>query len=409
MIESERSQSALEVDTDLFQRAREGAHRVLKECLHLRASEVLALFYDETTKQVAQLLVEAAKQQRIKIIQRQVLVEEQVQTVKTGQLPREDQDALAKSRAILLCLDSSVQVMPYRKLLINKGLGEGPLGTMPGATLEVLAHAVNVDYRQSSKQCGDLAVSLLVGEVANLKTYIFDENGSKVKEHELTLYLGGFARSPITSTGIIMNGTWGNLPGGETFIAPVEGKSQGTFVLNGSFKSHVLRQGRSILLHFQEGNLKKIEGSEPEAQDLRDLVKSGANPGSFLGLAELGIGVNRGIPELTGSSLFDEKKEGTIHVAVGDNEEYGGLLSARIHEDFVSCLPSLSIDGKPILDNGKWVLAPTDWREGKAEALELGRSLPGKFMVQRRTTLGYPDTDGRLRPPVRRNKAGLRI
>src|SRR5262249_29565642 len=281
--------------------------------------------------------------------------------------------------------------MPYRKLLIKKGMGEGPLGTMPGATLEVLAHAVNVDYSQSLKQCGDLAVALLVGESARLTTYIFDEQGLKVGEYEVKLYLGGFARSPITSPGIIMNGTWGNLPGGETFIAPVEGKSEGVFVLNGSFKGHVLRPGRHILLHFHKGDLTHVEGFEPEAQVLRDLLNSGTEPGSRLGLAELGIGVNPGIPVLTGSSLFDEKKEGTIHVAVGDNEEYGGLLSSRLHEDFVSCLPSLTIDDKPILVDGKWALEATDWRESKTQALELGRSLPGKFMVQRRTTFGYPE------------------
>lgn len=395
MTDSGHPHTAPKVDFELIQRARQGAHRVLKECLHLRPGEHLALFYDETTKNLAELLLEAAKPLKIKVVQREVSISEQVQTVQVGQLPLEDQDALAKSRAILVCLDSSVQVMPYRKLLIRKGLGEGPLGTMPGATLEVLAHAVNVDYSQCLKQCGDLAVALLVGEFAKLTTYIFDEQGLKIGKHELELHLGGFARSPITSPGIIMNGTWGNLPGGETFIAPVEGKSEGVFVLNGSFKGHVLRPGRHILLHFHKGDLAHVEGSEPEAQALRDLLNSGTNPGSRLGLAEMGIGVNPGIPQLTGSSLFDEKKEGTIHVAVGDNEEYGGLLSSRLHEDFVSCLPSLSIDDRPILVDGKWSLEPTDWRESKAQALELGRSLPGKFMVQRRITFGYPEK-GRL-------------
>jgi hypothetical protein len=78
-------------------------------------------------------------------------------------------------------------------------------------------------------------------------------------------------------------------------------------------------------------------------------------------LAELGIGVNEGITALTGNSLFDEKCAGTIHIALGDNQNFGGALESAIHEDLITRSPSLWIDDRPILDRGAYVLAAADW------------------------------------------------
>ena len=190
--------------------------------------------------------------------------------------------------------------------------------------------------------------------------------------------LGQFARAPITSTGLILRGTWGNLPGGETFIAPLEGTANGSFVLNGAFTGHVLPMGAVIVLTFVDGVLTSIQGPDTHCARLDAVLGRSASDkaGIALCLAELGIGVNQGVLALTGNALFDEKKAGTIHIAIGDNSIYGGTLKASLHEDLIATHPTLHIDDSPILLQGRYVLSKRHWREDFLFALKLGHTLP---------------------------------
>ena len=69
--------------------------------------------------------------------------------------------------------------------------------------------------------------------------------------------------------------------------------------------------------------------------------------------AEFGIGLNPAITSLTGNSLFDEKMAGTIHIAIGDNINFGHNISSHIHADLVVSRPSLFLDDTEIISEGK--------------------------------------------------------
>src|SRR5262249_37032564 len=127
-------------------------------------------------------------------------------------------------------------------------------------------------YEKVERRCDDLAVAMLAGERAVLTTYFPRRNGNAEIEHQLKLDLGSFKRSPITSTGIIPLGTWGNLPGGETFIAPLEGKAEGAFVLNGAYTGRVLPPDRALLLRFSGGDLVEISGKEEDCETFRAML-----------------------------------------------------------------------------------------------------------------------------------------
>jgi leucyl aminopeptidase (aminopeptidase T) len=68
--------------------------------------------------------------------------------------------------------------------------------------------------------------------------------------------------------------------------------------------------------------------------------------------AELGIGLNPKITDLTGNSLFDEKAIKTLHIAIGDNSVFGDDISSFIHADLVTRRPSLVLDGHVVMDRG---------------------------------------------------------
>jgi leucyl aminopeptidase (aminopeptidase T) len=396
----------LTVDDALFHRAREGAGRALALCLSLETGDAVTIFFDDATAPCARALSEAAVAARLRVLEHRVTVGDYRRFIAAGRLADRHRESIDQSRGVLLCLEPTQAPLEYRKALLDAAVDlQRYVGVLPGATLPVLAQALDIDYDQVRTHCEDLAVAMLRGDRAVLTTYRCAE-GCPIEAAELSMTLGGFGRSPITSIGIIPRGTWGNLPGGETFIAPVERTADGAFVLNGAFKSCVLRGDRVITLRFAGGELTDVEGSAPERVQLETLVAWRDARAYDLPLAELGVGMNAGIGALTGNALFDEKVAGTAHIALGDNNFYGGTLKRPLHEDLVSRGASLTIDGKPVMDHGRFVLDPADWRETAAEAIALGASLPADFIISATPTHAAPDASRRLR--VRRDVGSRR-
>ena len=77
-------------------------------------------------------------------------------------------------------------------------------------------------------------------------------------------------------------------------------------------------------------------------------------------LGEFGIGCNPGIQRHMRNTLFDEKMEGTIHLAVGTGfPQLGGKNSSGVHWDMVKDLRvdgRIELDGKVVQENGAWAL-----------------------------------------------------
>ena len=77
-------------------------------------------------------------------------------------------------------------------------------------------------------------------------------------------------------------------------------------------------------------------------------------------LGELGIGCNPGIQRHTRNTLFDEKIDGTVHLAVGAGlAVVGGVNESAVHWDMVKDLRSagrIELDGEVVQENGAWAL-----------------------------------------------------
>ena len=58
--------------------------------------------------------------------------------------------------------------------------------------------------------------------------------------------------------------------------------------------------------------------------------------------------------------LFDEKMDGTIHLALGQSyEKVGGKNVSSIHWDIVKDLRTdgrIELDGEPVQENGRWLI-----------------------------------------------------
>jgi len=345
--------------------AREGARKVLADCLDLRAGNRVSVFYDEETQGPAMLLMEESEKLGLRLTKRFVSVHHQLSVAPETGLCGACRDALDDAAAVITCLNASTETTPYRRELLREGAsGTTKVGHIPGASLFVLASAINVDYAHAVARCEDLALALTVGEAGVLTTYSLGLDDQPVSSHELKIELGGFRRMPVVSTGVIPPGTWGNLPGGETFIAPVEDRAIGEIAINGAYKDRVLGPYEALILRLEASRLvSPARGPDTVLAGFDRLMASARIDGDqdYNALAEFGIGVNVGIGSLTGNSLFDEKCAGTIHIALGDSSGFGGRYRSVIHEDLISRLPSFSIDGKRILDRGNDCFREEDW------------------------------------------------
>jgi aminopeptidase len=78
-------------------------------------------------------------------------------------------------------------------------------------------------------------------------------------------------------------------------------------------------------------------------------------------LGELGIGCNPGIQRFMKNVGFDEKIDGTIHLAVGNSYSFtGGTNASAIHWDIVKDLRTrgqIHVDGRLVQENGSWLAA----------------------------------------------------
>ena len=130
-------------------------------------------------------------------------------------------------------------------------------------------------------------------------------------------------------------GSFGNLPAGEAYLAPLEGKSHGTMVIEWG---PTRKLDEPLRLTVENGIVVEIEGNDSHRANLEAKFAQNAN---CRNIAELGIGTNDKASR-PDNVLEAEKILGTIHIALGDNSGFGGTVSAPFHEDYVFYQPTLT-------------------------------------------------------------------
>ncbi len=130
-------------------------------------------------------------------------------------------------------------------------------------------------------------------------------------------------------------GSFGNLPAGEAYLAPLEGKSHGVMVIEWG---PTRKLDEPLRLTVENGVAVKLEGNDSHRAKLEARFAENVN---CRNIAELGIGTNDKASR-PDNVLEAEKILGTIHIALGDNTGFGGTVSAPFHEDYVFYQPTLT-------------------------------------------------------------------
>jgi aminopeptidase len=141
----------------------------------------------------------------------------------------------------------------------------------------------------------------------------------------------------------------------EVYVCPVETSAEGTIAFTEFPAVWGGRDVRDIRLRFSEGRV--VDASADSEQEF--LLETLDTDEGARRIGELGIGCNLGIDRYMRNLYFDEKMNGTVHIALGLGFDYlGSTNKSALHWDIVKDLRSggrIELDGKIGQENGGWL------------------------------------------------------
>jgi leucyl aminopeptidase (aminopeptidase T) len=310
---------------------KKSANIALRDCMALKNTETLLVVTDDKTFEIGTALFEAGKN----ISKDSFLLVMKEQEVNGEEPPRPVANLMAEYDVVICPTSKSLTHTDARRNACKAG---ARVGTMPGITKEVMIRTLKADYHKIADRTYRLSKIL---DEAN-EVHVTTKKGT-----DLILPIDGI--TAISSTGLVTEkGSYGNLPSGESFLMPVEGQSNGIFIVDGSFAAIGLIEDSPIKIHVKNGYATKIEGGK-EAKELIEMLEPFGEKAYTI--AELGLGTNDQAI-ITGAILEDEKVMGTVHIALGNNISMGGTCNVGIHLDGVIREPTVRVDNQIIMENG---------------------------------------------------------
>ena len=305
----------------------------VKDCLKVQKNELLLVVTDTELIEIGETLLEAGHSLGAVSMLMKIFP-----LSRNGEEPPDPvTKAMAASDVVIAPTSKSISHTASRR---NACAAGARVATMPGITKDTMIRGLNADYHAIAERTKRVTELLTAADVAHVTT---------AAGTDITIPINGI--KAIASTGLMHEpGSFGNLPSGEAYMMPVEGATEGVFVVDGSMAGIGDLAGKTpITITVEKGYAVKITGG-PEA----DLLRSKLEPlgKAAFNAAELGVGTNDAA-RIIGNILEDEKVMGTIHIALGNNMSMGGTVDVPIHLDGIIKNPTVEHDGTKIMEMGK--------------------------------------------------------
>lgn len=304
----------------------------IRDCMGAKKGETILVVTDENKREIGLSIYETAK----RLGHESLFVEMKARKINGEEPPQIVAELMQKFDVVFCPTTKSITHTNARRAASAMGVR---IASLPGITNEIMIRGLNADYKKIAALT--IKLSKMMDKVNEIK--VTAPNGTDIT-------MGMKNRKGIPSKGLFhKKGESGNLPTGEAYAAPVEGTTNGVFVVDGSFAGIGMVDKEPITIYVEKGLATKIIGG-PKAKQLVKMLapygKDGRN------IAEIGIGTNDKA-KLSGLILEDEKVMGTVHIALGDNKSMGGNINVPIHLDGVIKKPTVYFDGKIIMKKGK--------------------------------------------------------
>jgi leucyl aminopeptidase (aminopeptidase T) len=297
-----------------------------------KQGEKILVITDENKRNIGLSIYENAK----KLGFESLFVEMKAREINGEEPPKYVADLMPKFEVVFCPTSKSLTHTNARRKASKRG---SRIASLPGITLDTMIRGLNANYTKVAA----LTLKLKKHFERTTIAHVTAPNGT-----DITMNIAG--RTVVPSKGLFhKKGESGNLPTGETFVAPVEGSANGVFVIDGSMAGIGMIKKNPITIVVENGLATEINGG-PQAKKLKKMLEPYGKKGR--NIAELGIGTNEKA-KLSGLILEDEKVLGTAHIALGDNKSMGGSVNVPIHLDGVIMKPTISFDGKLIMKSGR--------------------------------------------------------
>ncbi|RDE07701.1 aminopeptidase [Pelagibacterium lacus] len=165
---------------------------------------------------------------------------------------------------------------------------------------------------------------------------------------DLSLDIRGRLGTPHAKTGIVRRGEFHPVPDIESPVSPVT--AEGVIICDASIPYlgiGVLDE--PVCVNVERGKVTSITGGHA-ARVVREQWEAFDNPNVY-NIAEIGIGMNPHC-RLIGLMLEDEGVASTCHIGIGTSITLGGTVTAPCHYDFIMHDPTISVDGRVVMDAG---------------------------------------------------------
>jgi leucyl aminopeptidase (aminopeptidase T) len=303
---------------------------IVVDCVDVKANESVLVLTDPKRRRIAEAIVEQART----IGAETVLVEMSERETNGTEPPDLIAAAMLRCDVFIAPTTRSVSHTQARLAASEQGVRAA---TMPQVTEDMLIRTMSADYSTIRERSHKVAALLTEGR---------EVHNTSPAGTDVSFAIEG--RKGLPDDGDIRSaGAFGNLPAGEGFIAPLENRTQGRIVFDGSIWP-IGKLSEPLEVEIVDGYANGMSG--PKASAFMSTIEPYGR--EAFAVAELGIGTNDSA-RLSGNVLEDEKILGTIHVAFGDNHSFGGEIRVPSHQDGVVLNPTVRIDGALLLDGGK--------------------------------------------------------
>ncbi|MBI5390587.1 aminopeptidase [Candidatus Woesearchaeota archaeon] len=306
---------------------------VFKTCLGLKNKESILIITDKEKQTIAQSFLKTA----LSFGNPAKLLLISIPSVSGTEPSPQTATEMLNHDIILMITTKSFTHTDARRKASAKG---ARVASMPGITDDMLQRCVVVDYDAMKQLTDQIADRLDAGTTVRITT---------PKGTDLTFSIAGRKAHGRKGGFFLKPGNYGNIPDGEAFIAPVEGTANGFYVVDACQAGIGLVKELKITV--KDGYAINVEGKH--AEKLNTLLNV-AGP-LARNIAEFGIGTNPKA-KITGITLEDEKVLGTCHIALGNNIGFDGKVDVKLHLDGVIRSPTLFIDGKKVMEEGRIIV-----------------------------------------------------
>ncbi|MCS7116798.1 MAG: aminopeptidase [Nitrososphaerota archaeon] len=317
-----------------FEMAR-AARIAVEECMKVKGDEEVCIVTDVNMLSIAEALAYATKS----IGAETTMVIMSTREMHGNEPPRVVSQAMLGADVVLAPTTYSITHTSARVKASEAG---ARVLILRGVTEEMMSRgAMLADYKKVREDTEKVADILTKGRMVRVTSKFGTDVEFSIEGRE-AFVLAGFYNPKVG---------FAVLPDGEAPIAPVEGTANGTIVFDTSMDGIGLLS-EPIRLTVSNGKVTKIEGGK-EAGRLREIIE-GADENAT-NIAEFAIGTNPKA-RIIGILAEDKKRMGSVHFALGSSFTLGGKVKSKIHVDGLIKEPTVIVDGKEIVKEGRLIL-----------------------------------------------------